>query len=100
MEAVRQAYQFLRRHRRALGFIAGASAAALAVWRVKRVLDEYKRLIKEHDVARIDHHRCVLRAGWAGLSLSGFGLDWGMHVCAALSFDTPVWARPPPPPAL
>jgi hypothetical protein len=59
MEALRQAYQFLRRHRRTIGWIGGAAATGLAIWRVKRVLDEYKRLIKEHDVARIDHHRCV-----------------------------------------
>jgi hypothetical protein len=44
----------------------------VAIWRVKRVLDEYKRLIKEHDVARLDQHRyvcvdvcvCVEGAGW------------------------------------
>lgn len=57
MDALRNAYHFLRRHRRAVGIVAGGAAAALAVWRVKRVLDEYKRLIKEHDMARIDHHR-------------------------------------------
>lgn len=71
MEALRKAFHFLRRHRRAVGIVAGASAAALAVWRVKRVLDEYKRLIKEHDLARIDHHRCVCLMGWAGLGPTG-----------------------------
>ena len=59
MESLRQAYHFLRRNRRALGLIAGATAAGLAMWRVKCVLDEYKRLIKEHDVARLDQHRYV-----------------------------------------
>jgi hypothetical protein len=33
------------------------------MWRVKRVLDEYKRLIKEHDVARLDQHRYVHMCG-------------------------------------
>ncbi|GAB5034359.1 peroxisomal biogenesis factor 3 [Nannochloropsis oceanica] len=57
MESLSKAYHFLRRNRRAIGLVAGVSAAGLAMWRVKRVLDEYKRLIKEHDVARLDQHR-------------------------------------------
>ena len=60
MESLLKAYHFLRRNRRAIGLIAGASAAGLAIWRVKKVLDEYKRLIKEHDVARLDQHRYVV----------------------------------------
>jgi len=57
MESLSKAYHFLRRNRRAIGLVAGVSAAGLAMWRVRRVLDEYKRLIKEHDVARLDQHR-------------------------------------------
>ena len=63
MESLSKAYHFLRRNRRAIGLIAGASAAGLAMWQVKRVLDEYKRLIKEHDVARLDQHRYVHMCG-------------------------------------
>jgi hypothetical protein len=106
MEALRQAYRFLRRHRRTIGFVAGAGAAAVAVWRVKRVLDEYKRLIKEHDVARIDHHRCVSELGWWGGRKEG-GKEGrkgrsnvgGMRVCNVKTQDKELFmARPIPPP--
>ncbi|EKU20245.1 peroxin-3 [Nannochloropsis gaditana CCMP526] len=57
MGRLQQVYHFLKRNRRAIGLIAGASAAGFAAWRIKRVLDDYKRIIREHDLARLDQHR-------------------------------------------
>lgn len=63
MGRLQQVYHFLKRNRRAIGLIAGASAAGFAAWRIKRVLDDYKRIIREHDLARLDQHRYVAHLG-------------------------------------
>jgi hypothetical protein len=57
MEVVKGTWGFIRRHRRTLSIGVGVAAAGWAVWKAKRFVDDYKRMLRELDEARFDQHR-------------------------------------------
>jgi hypothetical protein len=57
MDLTRQAWGFIRRHRRSIMVGVGVGVVGYAAWKAKKLLDEYKRMIQELDLARFEQHR-------------------------------------------
>lgn len=69
MEVVKGTWGFIRRHRRTVTIGVGVAAAGWAVWKAKRFVDDYKRMMRELDEARFDQHRYYFTPSASTLSM-------------------------------